>query len=78
MRDAIVLSALVLAFATLVTAHVFIAVRLALYKPRYRGFVALVVVPLAPFWAFEKRWRAAWVWLGAVALYAIALVLARS
>ncbi len=76
MRDAVVWLGLVVAFATLVTAHVFIAVRLTLHKPRYRGLVALVVVPLAPFWAYEKRWRAVWVWLAAVTLYAVALVLA--
>ena len=78
MRDAAVWLALVVAFATLLTAHLFIAVRLTLNKPRYRGIVALVVVPLAPLWAYEKRWRAAfWCWLTAVAVYTVALVVAQ-
>ncbi len=77
MRDAVVLGALVLAFATLVTAHVFIAVRLALHRPRYRGLVALVVPPLAAFWAYRERWRVSLgIWLAATAGYAIALTLA--
>ena len=78
MRDFVVLAALLLSFATLLTTHVAIAVRLTWRaRPRYRGVVALLVPPLAPWWAYEQRWRRmALVWLGAVAVYLVARVLA--
>jgi hypothetical protein len=77
MRDAVLFGALVVAFATLCTAHVFIAVRLALHQPRYRGLVALVLPPLAAVWAYQNRWRMSLaLWLAATAAYAVALTLA--
>lgn len=72
-----VLGAVILGFATLVTVHVFIAVRLFLRaRPRWRGLVALVVPPLAPIWAYREGWRVApTVWLVAVLVYLVAAVL---
>ena len=47
------LAGLVLGFATLVTVHLALALRLILReRPRWRGLVALVVPPLAVIWAF--------------------------
>lgn len=75
--DAIVLAALVLSFATLVTAHVALAFGLALERPRWKGPLALVVPPLAPYWGMEAgmKKRAA-LWVGAVCVYALARILA--
>jgi hypothetical protein len=80
MRDAITLALLVLAFATLVTTHVAIALRLVLRAtPRYRGLVALLVPPLAPYWAWTERWRKlSTLWVGAVVLYALLVAVAAS
>jgi hypothetical protein len=77
MRDAIVLAALVIAFATLVTVHVTIALGLARRPPRWRALVALVVAPLAPWWGWRERMRVRGViWVVAVVTYAVALVCA--
>jgi hypothetical protein len=73
-RDVVILAVLVVAFATLVTVHVFISARLALRaRPRWRGAVALVVPPLAPIWGFREGWmRSASVWIAAVVVYVVA------
>ena len=42
--------ALLVAFATFVTAHVALVLGLLARTPRWRGLVALPVVPLAPYW----------------------------
>jgi len=72
------LALLVLSFATLVTSHVVIAVRLAWRtQPRYRGLVALVVPPMAPVWAWGQRWtRLSSLWIGSLLAYVVALVAA--
>ena len=78
MRDYAVLAALLVSFATLLTTHVVIAVRLTLRaRPRYRGVVALLVPPLAPWWAYQEHWgRLVLLWVGAVAVYLVTRVLA--
>ncbi len=75
MNDKLVLAALLVSFATLVTTHVVIAVRLLWRaRPRYRGLVALVVPPLAPVWAYGEQWRRlCWLWVGSVVVYAVFL-----
>ncbi|HZU84237.1 MAG TPA: hypothetical protein VE987_15010 [Polyangiaceae bacterium] len=76
-RDAVVLGVLVLAFATLTTVHVSIALALARRPPRWRSAVALVLAPLAPWWALRERMLArgaAWIVAGVV--YCAALWLA--
>ena len=78
-QDIVVVSALVLGFATLVTAHVALVARLMLReRPRWRGLVALVVPPLAVLWGFRAGWRkTATVWLVAVVVWVVALIAAQ-
>lgn len=70
------LAGLVLGFATLVTVHVALAIRLMrLERPRWRGLVALVIPPLAVIWGFRAGFRRnAVLWLVAVVVYLIALI----
>ena len=74
-KDGIVLTVLLLSFATLLTTHIAIAVRLIVrVRPRYRGVLALFVPPLAPVWAYAQTWRAmCWIWVAAVVAYAAAV-----
>jgi hypothetical protein len=75
--DIAILGTLVLTFALLVTAHVTIVLGLLRRAPRWRSVVALVVAPLAPYWAIRGKMyvrAAAWL-LGAVG-YVIARRLA--
>jgi hypothetical protein len=79
-KDIVVVAALILGFAALVTTHVAIASRLAWReRPRWRGLVALVVPPLAVLWALRAGWRrTAVLWLIAVLVYVVALVAAQA
>ena len=78
-RDAMVFGAVILAFVVLVTAHVWIVVGLASRAPRWRAPLALVVAPLAPFWALRERMPIrAIAWMGGALLYVVARVLASS
>lgn len=71
-RDEVVAVALVLSFAALVTAHFAIVVGLAARKPRWRAPAALVVVPLAPWWAHQARMHVRFVaWIVAAVAYAV-------
>jgi hypothetical protein len=75
--DLAIVITLVGAFALLVSVHVALAVGLVLRKPHWRGAVALIVPPLAPYWGLESGMRVRGVaWLVAVALYAIARIAA--
>lgn len=78
MKDTIVLAALLLAFATFVTIHVAIAVRLVLRKDdRWRGALVWIVPPLAPLWALQRGWRTSTViWVSSVIVYGVALIAA--
>lgn len=78
MTDAAVLIVLLLAFATFITTHVSIAVRLLLRKEdRWRGALVWVALPLAPLWAYRRHWRgSAVLWVISVVVYAIALIVA--
>ncbi len=72
MRDEIVVAALVVAFAALVTAHVTLVVGLLLRRPRWRAPVALVVAPLAPYWGYGQGMRRrAVTWIAAAVIYAV-------
>jgi hypothetical protein len=75
-RDEAVAIGLVLAFAALVTAHVTIVAGLLARRPRWRAPVALVVAPLAPYWAWQAMRARALVWVAAAAAYVVALLLA--
>lgn len=69
MRDTVVVALLVVAFAWLATAHVTIVYGLARARPRWRALAALVVLPLAPYFAWREKMRTrAVLWaIGAVA-----------
>lgn len=73
-----VLAALVVSFATFVTAHFWICGRLvAGARPRWLGLVAFFVPPLAPVYGFRTGSRFPVVlWLVAVLAYAAALIAA--
>lgn len=62
---------LVLSFAVLVTSHVALVYGLTMQRPRWRGPVALLVPPLAPFWGVTARMylRSAF-WLMSLLVYA--------
>lgn len=76
-RDEIVAALLVVAFAILVTTHVVIVFGLAGVPPRWRAFVALVVPPLAPYWAWRWMRGRSILWIVGAASYAVLRVLAR-
>jgi hypothetical protein len=71
-RDEAVVIALVVAFATLVTAHLSLVAGLARRPPWWRALAALVVPPLAPYWGLRDglRMRSA-IWIAAAAAYAV-------
>ena len=65
------------AFGVLLTAHVALLAGLALRRPRWRGPLALLVPPLAPYWGYETGMRIrTLIWVGAVCVYAVARILA--
>ncbi|MBX3130720.1 MAG: hypothetical protein KF718_28640 [Polyangiaceae bacterium] len=65
--DSALLGLLIGSFAVLVTTHVALALGLFGRTPRWRGGVALVVPPLAPYWGMEAGMK------GRAALWIIAL-----
>jgi hypothetical protein len=72
MRDEIVAVGLVLSFAALVTAHVTLVFGLAMRRPRWQAPIALVVLPLAPWWGWARGLRRrAITWVVAAVLYAV-------
>ena len=75
--ELVVLCVLVASFALLITAHVALSVGLALRPPRWRGPLAFVVPPLAPWWGAQARMRL-WslIWVSSLAIYVVALVVA--
>ncbi len=76
MGDQLALILIVLSFASLVTAHVTIALALSSRQPRWRAWVALLVPPLAPFWAARSQMRGrATLWVVALVGYVVARVL---
>lgn len=77
MKDYVVLGAVILGFASLITVHVYIAARLLLRdRPRWRGLVAFVIPPLAPIWGYRHGLRVApTLWLVAVLVYVVAAIL---
>jgi hypothetical protein len=76
-RDEAVSAGLVLAFATLVTAHVMIVAGLGERGPRWRALAALLVFPLAPFWGRAERMNVrVLAWFVSAAAYAVLLWMA--
>ena len=75
-RDVFVFIALIVAFAVLVTVHVWIVAGLATRPPRWRAPLAFVVAPLAPFWAIREHMTVRGVaWIASAILYVVARVL---
>jgi hypothetical protein len=78
MRDELVATGLLVAFATLATAHVLLVAGLAARQPRWRALVALVAAPLAPYWGHRTGMHARSVmWTAGAVAYALSLWLAR-
>jgi hypothetical protein len=73
-KDYLVLAALVVTFATFVTAHLFLTWRLLWYsRPRWRGLVVVALPPLAPIWGYQMGYRRlASTWLASVIGYLLA------
>ena len=77
-RDAALTIGLAITFAAVVTAHVAILFGLARRRRVAEALGALVVLPLAPYWAFTRGMRArAIAWIASAALYAVTFMLAR-
>jgi hypothetical protein len=77
MRDEVIVAALVVAFAGLVTSHVALVYGFLWRPPRWRAPLTLLVVPLAPYWGYRCGMRRrAIVWVSCVLAYAILSVLA--
>jgi hypothetical protein len=76
-RDEAVSTGLVVAFASLVTAHVTLVAGLAARPPRWRALAGLLVFPLALLWARDERMhRRVVLWVTSAAVYAVLLWLA--
>jgi hypothetical protein len=76
-RDEAVSTGLVVAFASLVTAHVMLVAGLAGRPPRWRALAGFVVFPLALLWARDERMhRRLVLWLASGAAYVALLWLA--
>jgi len=76
--DVILLISLTVTFAVLLTVHVALAAALLGREPWWRGAVALVVPPLAPYWAYREQMvlRAA-VWTISAVVYVSLRVVAK-
>jgi hypothetical protein len=72
-RDVVWLAIVLASFTLLVTAHVWIVIGLLRRRPRWRAPLALVLAPLAPYWAIRERMRLRGAtWLAAALAYAVA------
>jgi hypothetical protein len=65
--------ALLVSFAVLLTCHITLVWGLASRAPRWRALVALVALPLAPYWGARAGMRARAALWGASAIAYIAL-----
>jgi hypothetical protein len=75
-KDELATAVLIGSFAAWGVLHVVVAWRLTLRRPWWRGAVALLVPPLAPYWAARSgdRWRAT-MWSVALATWGFARLL---
>lgn len=73
--DFVVLLILIASFAAFITVHVAVVVGLLARRQWWRAPIALVVLPLAPYWArtANMKWRT-WIWLVCLLIYVAALV----
>ena len=78
MSDAVVVLALGLSLATMITAHAATVYGLALRPPRWRALAAFVAPPIGTYWAWREGMRVRSVApLVAVVVYVAARLLAR-
>lgn len=78
MRDEAIVTLLALSFAALVTVHGSSLLGLTVRAPRWHALAALFVPPLAPYWAARGHMRVrASLWVGSLAAYILALLMAR-
>jgi hypothetical protein len=71
------MAALLGSFALLVTVHVALAAGLFCRAPRWRGALALLLPPLAPYWGMRERMRVRTsLWLGSLMVYIVARMVA--
>ena len=77
--DVAILALLLVAFGALVTTHLALAVLLLLRSPWWRGLVALVIPPFAPYYGWESGLKVgAAIWVVAIFVYSVALIAALS
>lgn len=70
---------LVSSFAILCTTHLALVLGLSRRRPRWRGPLALILAPLAPYWGYGAKMRfLALLWVVAFSTYMLALVAAYS
>jgi hypothetical protein len=75
--DFVLLGLLVFAFGLHMVAHVMLVIGLLVRKPWWRGLLAFVVPPLAPFWGYEARLRGpVALWIGSLVVYVASLTAA--
>ena len=76
-RDIAIFASVVSSFAIVVTAHLWIFFGLLARRPRWRAPVALIAIPLAPYWAVRERMTVRGVaWIGGALAYLVASILA--
>jgi hypothetical protein len=75
--DLLLIVLLSCAFGLHVVVHVTLVIALLRRRPWWRGLVALVLSPLAPFWGYEARLRArVALWIGTLIIYLASLTAA--
>ena len=75
--DFAIVITLLTSFALLLSVHVSLSAALVRRQPRWRGPVALLVPPLAPYWGYQAGLRVRTVlWLVALVLYTTARIAA--
>ncbi len=73
MTDAPLFVTTIVAFAAGLTAHLTIAIALVSRRPRWRAPAALIIAPLALYFAVHERmWIRGGVWIAAAVVYAVA------
>ena len=76
-RDLVVVVVAIVSCALLLIAHASIVAALATRPPRWRALAALIVPPLAPYWAMREKLRGrAATWIASAVVYVIARIAA--
>jgi hypothetical protein len=76
-RGSLLTALLVGALAGEIAAHVALIAGLVARRPRWRGLLAILIPPLAPYWGWSAGMhRRVYAWCAALALYALGVILA--